>query len=85
MKKESNKKGKRFSYSFYLRAVIIINHLQELKNQLENIFSEMPQTHFQLEQRNKSAFLISREIEKIENPKGYELNKNHFEGYELRL
>jgi len=60
-------------------------NLAELKNQLDSIYSEMPETFFQMEQRNKSAFLISREIEKLENPKAYAENKNHWENYEIRL
>ena len=59
--------------------------LQELKNQLEAIYSEMPTTFFKMQQRDKSAFLISREIEKLENPKIYRENKNHWDGHEIRL
>lgn len=59
--------------------------LADLKNQLESLYAEMPQTHFEMEQRNKSAFLISREIEKLENPQSYEANKNHWDGHEIRL
>lgn len=42
--------------------------LAALKAQLENIYAEMPETFFQQQQRDKSAFLIQREIEKLENP-----------------
>ena len=59
--------------------------LENLKNQLELIYAEMPQTQFQLEQRNKSAFLICKEIEKLENPKLYKENINHWEKHEIRL
>ena len=59
--------------------------LQNLKNQLEALYMEMPQTFFQQQQRDKSAFLISREIEKLENPQGYRANKNHWEGHEIRF
>jgi len=59
--------------------------LAELKNQLASIYSEMPETFFQMDQRNKSAFLINREIEKLENPTAYAENKNHWESYEIRL
>lgn len=61
------------------------DQLVVLKNQLDAIYSEMPQTHFQMEQRNKSAFLISREIEKLENPAAYKQNENHWDGHEIRL
>jgi len=59
--------------------------LEKLKAQLEAVYSQMPQTHFQMEQRDKSAFLISKEIERLENPIGYEENKNHWDGHEIRL
>ena len=59
--------------------------LESLKKQLDELFSVMPKTHFQLEQRNKSAFLISREIEKLENPKSYAENQNHWENHEIRF
>jgi hypothetical protein len=67
------------------KAMTTEKKLAELKNQLEMIYSEMPQSFFQLEQRNKSAFLINREIEKIENPRSYNENKNFWEGHELRF
>jgi hypothetical protein len=59
--------------------------LNQLKAQLDALYAEMPQTFFQQQQRDKSAFLISREIEKLENPELYEANKNHWEGHELRF
>lgn len=59
--------------------------LAQLKAQLEKLYEQMPETFFQMQQRDKSAFLISREIEKLENPKGYAENKNHWEGHELRF
>jgi len=59
--------------------------LKQLKSQLEAIYSEMPLTHFAMQQRDKSAFLISREIEKLENPLAYEQNKNHWDGHEIRF
>lgn len=59
--------------------------INQLKIQLENLFFEMPQSHFELEQRNKSAFLISKQIEKLENPISYNQNKNHWDNHEIRL
>ena len=59
--------------------------LETLKSQLEEVYSKMPSTHFEMEQRNKSAFIISREIEKLENPAGYEENKNHWDNHEIRF
>jgi len=59
--------------------------LQELKAQLENLYNEMPRNFFEQSQRDKSAFLISREIERLENPEAYEENKLHWEGHEIRF
>jgi hypothetical protein len=59
--------------------------LEKLKAQLEAVYSKMPRTHFEMQQRDKSAFLICREIEQLENPAGYEENKNHWDGHEIRL
>jgi hypothetical protein len=59
--------------------------LQSLKAQLEAIYEVMPQTHFQQQQRDKSAFLLTREIEKLENPLAYAENSNHWENHELRF
>lgn len=56
-----------------------------LKKMLDEIYSTMPETFYQQEQRNKSAFLITREIEKLENPESYQLNSNHWDGHEIRL
>jgi hypothetical protein len=59
--------------------------LQELKSQLDALYAEMPTSFFAQQQRDKSAFLISREIEKLENPKAYAQNKAHWENHEIRL
>ena len=59
--------------------------LLELKNQLDEIYAVMPETFFQQQQRDKSAFLITREIEKLENPESYAQNSNHWDKHELRF
>jgi hypothetical protein len=59
--------------------------LKSLKSQLEAVYSIMPKSHIQMEHRNKSAFLISREIEALENPVSYQENKNHWDGHEIRF
>ena len=61
------------------------NRLLELKNQLDEIYAVMPETFFQQQQRDKSAFLITREIEKLENPVSYAQNSNHWDKHELRF
>lgn len=59
--------------------------LTELKLQLEAIYSEMPITFYQMANRDKSAFLITREIEQLENPTAYAENEKHWDGHELRF
>ena len=59
--------------------------LQELKSQFDDLYAEMPTSFFAQQQRDKSAFLISREIERLENPESYAQNSKHWEGYEMRL
>jgi len=59
--------------------------LQELKSQLDALYAEMPTTLFEMQQRDKSSFLISREIERLENPESYAQNSKHWDNYEMRL
>lgn len=59
--------------------------IKDLKDQLDRLYSEMPETFFQLEQRNKTAFLITMQLEKLENPESYHQNINYWENYELRF
>lgn len=59
--------------------------IAELEKQLDAIYSEMPQTFFQMEQRNKSAFLICRQLEKLKNPKDYKENELHWESYQMNF
>jgi hypothetical protein len=59
--------------------------IKDLRDQLDNLNLEMPQSFFDLEQRNKTAFLITMQLEKLENPTAYNENENHWEGYELRF
>lgn len=63
----------------------IQDKIKSLESQLDSIYSEMPQTFFQQQQRDKSAFLITKELEKLKDPKSYAQNKNHWEGHEIRL
>jgi hypothetical protein len=59
--------------------------LEQLQKQLRAIYAEMPTTFFEMQQRDKSAFMISREIEKLQNPNFYEQNKAHWDNWEIRL
>ena len=59
--------------------------LEQLKMQLDAIYAEMPTNFFDIQQRDKSAFIISREIEKLQNPDAYEQNKKHWDNWEIRL
>lgn len=54
-----------------------------LKAELDQVYSVMPNTFAELDRQNQAAFIISRDIEKLENPLGY--NENHWEGYEMVL
>ena len=63
----------------------ISNQIKHLKNQLDSIYLEMPSSFFQMEQRNKSAFIITKQIEKLENPNSYNENINHWDNHEIRL
>jgi hypothetical protein len=59
--------------------------IKDLRNQLDNLNLEMIKSFFDLEQRNKTIFLITMELEKLENPTSYNENKNHWDGYEFRF
>jgi hypothetical protein len=59
--------------------------IKDLRDQLDSLNLEMPQSFFDLDQRNKTAFLITMQLEKLENPTAYNENENHWEGYELRF
>jgi hypothetical protein len=59
--------------------------IKSLESQLDSLYNEFPNSFFQQQQRDKSAFLISRELEKLKNPSGYAKNKNHWDGHELRF
>ena len=62
-----------------------LKRIAELQTQLDSLYAEMPQTFFEQSQRDKSAFLITRELEKLQNPADYERNKAHWENHEIRL
>ena len=62
-----------------------ISKIKDLKNQLDSIYLQMPSSFFQMEQRNKSAFIITKKIEKLENPNSYNENINHWDNHEIRL
>lgn len=59
--------------------------IKELKAQLEVLYSEMCESFEQQKRRNQAAFLLTREIEQLENPGAYEENKAHWEGHEIRF
>ena len=59
--------------------------VNELKAQLEALYNQMPQSFEAQKRRNQAAYLLSREIEELENPVGYEQNKAHWEGHEIRF
>ena len=57
--------------------------ITDLRNELDAIYSEMPQTFFQQKMRDKAAFEISKQLEQLENPKSYAENILHWESHEL--
>lgn len=57
----------------------------DLKKTLDAIYATMPETFFEQQQRDKSAFLITKEIERLENPKSYRENVRFWEDHEIRL
>jgi len=76
------------SYYFWCIKLITMknfNQIADLKKQLELLYLEMPQTFFDQQQRDKSVFLITKEIEKLENPLSYSQNSNHWDNHEIRL
>lgn len=58
--------------------------LKQLKAELEAVEMTMPITFQQQKEKNAAMMVLSREIEKLEDPKSYEENKAHWEGYEFR-
>lgn len=62
-----------------------INKLSELKDRLFELETTMVNTFAQQRDRNREMFLISREIEKLENPTEYQKNINHWDGHEIRF
>jgi hypothetical protein len=62
-----------------------LQQISELKNQLDSLYSEMPQTFFQQKMRDKAAFEISKQLEKLENSQSYAENILHWELHELRF
>jgi len=59
--------------------------ISDLKKQLEAIYSVMPKTFRQQQLRDKAAFEISKQLEKLENPISYAQNNNFWDLHELRF
>jgi len=59
--------------------------LSELKDRLFELEATMVNTFQEQADRNREMFVISREIEKLEDPQSYEENKNHWDNHELRF
>lgn len=62
-----------------------MKNLQELKNRMEELETTMVNTFAEQRDRNREMFLVSREIEKIENTQAYKENEAHWEGHEIRF
>jgi hypothetical protein len=59
--------------------------LQELQGRLFELETTMVSSFNQQRDRNREMFLISQQIEKLENPVTYAENSNHWEGHEIRF
>lgn len=59
--------------------------IADLKNQLDDIYSVMPETFWQQQLRDKAAFEITKQLEKLENPIFYAQNSNFWDLHELRF
>ena len=59
--------------------------LADLKNRLFELETTMVNSYSQQCDRNREMFEISAQIEKIENPKSYDENRNHWELHENRF
>lgn len=59
--------------------------LSELKDELETLSTVMPYSYAQQRFKNQQMFVLSREIERLENPEAYEQNKGHWDNHEIRL
>lgn len=60
--------------------------LKELKSELEDLeCNTMVNSFAEQKLYHKKMFLLSREIEKLENPKLYNDNISHWENYENRF
>ena len=62
-----------------------LQQIADLKNQLDSLYSEMPQTFFQQKMRDKAAFEICKQLEQLENPQSYSENILHWESHEFRF
>ena len=62
-----------------------LQQIADLRSQLDSLYLEMPQTFFQQKMRDKAAFEISKQLEKLENPTLYAENKMHWELHELKF
>ena len=59
--------------------------IKDLKNQLDSLYSVMVETHYQQKLRDKAAFEISKQLEKLQNPISYAENSNFWDLHELRF
>lgn len=59
--------------------------LKILKDRLFELETSMVSTYQQQKDRNREMFLISKEIEQLENPVAYAENEIHWEGHEVRF
>jgi len=59
--------------------------LSELKKRLEEVEAITPHTFREQRDKNREMYLLSREIERLENPESYARNRSHWDGHTLRM
>ena len=62
-----------------------LQQIEDLRNQLDLLYSKMPKTFFQQKIRDKAAFEISKQLEQLENSQSYAENILYWESHELRF
>lgn len=59
--------------------------LSELKKRLEEVEAVTPLTFREQRDKNREMYLLSREIERLEDPESYARNRRHWDGHTLRM
>lgn len=60
-------------------------NLEQLKKRLEEVQDIIPETFLEQRDKNREMYLLSREIERLEDPESYARNRRHWDGHTLRM